>query len=110
MHDFYAMLKIMIAVSVIVFVIFISLAAWISGSIALPIITATEMLKDIAQGEGDLTKRIRVKTNDEVGEMAKWFNLFIENLKNIIADVSKSTSLVNQASDGLLKIAGESLL
>jgi len=107
MHDFYAMLKIMIVVSVIVFVIFISLAAWISGSIASPIITATEMLKDIAQGEGDLTKRIRVKTNDEVGEMAKWFNLFIENLKNIIADVSKSTSLVNQASDGLLKIAGE---
>lgn len=107
MHDFYSMLKIMFAVSTIVFMVFIGLAVWISGTLTLPIITATKMLKDIAHGEGDLTKRIDVTSHDEVGELAKWFNLFIENLRKIIVDVSKSTSSVNQASDELLIIANE---
>lgn len=106
MHDFYEMLKIMIYVSIVVFVVFISLAVWISGTLTSPIRTTTEMLKEIAQGGGDLTKRIRVTSNDEIGEMAEWFNLSIENLRKIIANVTKNTARVNQASDGLLSIAG----
>ena len=106
MHDFYTMLKIMLAVSVIVFVVFMGLALWISSSLTMPIVSATGMLREIAQGEGDLTRTITVTTNDEVGELAKWFNQFIENLRRIISDIAGTTTLVNQSSDSLLRIAG----
>jgi methyl-accepting chemotaxis protein len=53
--------------------------AIISKRIIRPIVNTSAMLKDIAQGEGDLTRRLVVESNDEVGEMAKWFNVFIEN-------------------------------
>lgn len=107
MQDFYGVLKIMLTVSIIVFVIFMGLAFWLSATLTSPIIKTTEMLKEIAQGEGDLTKRIDVHSEDEVGELAKWFNLFIENLRKIVSDISKNTALVNQSSDSLLKIAGD---
>ncbi|MCA9401257.1 MAG: methyl-accepting chemotaxis protein, partial [Candidatus Omnitrophica bacterium] len=46
-----------------------------------------ENLKDIAQGEGDLTKSIQVDTKDELGELAGWFNTFIQKLEGIICQV-----------------------
>lgn len=107
MQDFYDMLKIMFAVCVVVFSVFMCLALWISSNLTRPIITATGMLKEIAQGEGDLTRTLTVSTNDEIGDLARWFNLFIENMRRIITDISKTTTLVNQSSDSLLQIAGD---
>lgn len=107
MRDFYAMLKIMFSVSVIVFAVFISIALWLSANLTRPIIMTTEILKEIAHGEGDLTKRIKVTSNDEIGELASWFNQFIENLGKIVSDISKNTVSVNQSSDALLEIAGD---
>lgn len=62
-----------------------------------------ERLKDIAQGEGDLTKRIEIASEDEIGEVALWFNVFLEKLHNIIADVAKNTIQVAEASCEVLK-------
>ncbi len=39
-----------------------------------------ELGEDVTQGEGDLTKRIEVKSDDEIGELSKWFNTFIKKL------------------------------
>jgi len=44
-------------------------------------------LKDIAQGEGDLTVRLSSKSKDEIGELVRCFNLFIEKLQNTIKQV-----------------------
>ena len=43
---------------------------WVARRVVVPIQAAGAMLKDIAQGEGDLTRRLKVETRDEVGEMA----------------------------------------
>lgn len=107
MHDFYSVIKIMLIVSIIVFTVFTGLALWLSDRLTQPIIKTTEMLKEIAQGEGDLTKKILVTSDDEVGELAKWFNQFIENLRSIVSDISRNTDQVNLSSDSLLKIAGD---
>lgn len=107
MQDFYAVLKIMFTVSIVVFILFTGLGLYLSSKLSQPIIQTTEMLKEIAQGEGDLTKKIQVTSEDEVGELAKWFNQFIENLRSIVSDISRNTGLVNQSSDSLLKIAGD---
>lgn len=81
-----------------------------------PLDNSVEMLKDIAEGEGDLTKRLDIISNDEVGSLAKWFNSFVEKLqrmfRNIAGDVetlaSASTELAgisSQMSDGIDGIA-----
>ncbi len=70
-----------------------------------PINKAVAGLKDIAQGEGDLTMRLAVTTKDEVGELAKWFNTFIEKLQKIIAKISENTKQVNVSINELSGIA-----
>ena len=77
----------------------------ISRRITRPIITASDMLKDIAQGEGDLTRRLVVDSRDEVGEMAKWFNMFVENIQRIIGLVQQNARQVNDSSSELKTIA-----
>ncbi len=71
-----------------------------------PISETVAMLKDIAEGEGDLTKRLPVRAGDEIGEMAKWFNVFIEKLQGIIADISKKSGILDQASETLSDLSG----
>lgn len=63
------------------------------------------MLRDIAEGEGDLTKRIKVGARDEIGITAQWFNTFIEKIQTMIVAVTKKTGRLNSSSDEFLKIA-----
>jgi methyl-accepting chemotaxis protein len=60
-----------------------------------------EMLKDIAQHDGDLTKRLQLRSEDELGEMAKWFNKFVDNIHDIIATVQLNADGVASASNEL---------
>ena len=76
-----------------------------SRKIVQPINAAVAGLKDIAQGEGDLTMRLSVSTTDEVGELAKWFNLFIEKLQSIIKDISAGVQTLSASSTELAQIA-----
>ena len=53
----------------------------IAVKITRPLMTVTHELKDIAQGQGDLTSRLEVRSKDEIGELAKWFNIFLEKCR-----------------------------
>ncbi len=106
MRDFYSMLKIMLGVSLVVFAVFMALAQYMAASLTRPILTATGMLKEIALGEGDLTKTLTVSSNDEIGELARWFNQFIGNMRRVVSDISGTTASVNRSSESLLSIAG----
>ncbi len=64
-----------------------------------PIKKVTEMLKDIAQGEGDLTVRINYNNKDEVGELTKWFNVFVEKIHGLVKQVKVSIDQVGNASE-----------
>jgi len=57
-----------------------------------PINTATGMLMEISEGEGDLTKRLNVKSKDEIGDMARYFNETFENIKNLIGVIKHKVS------------------
>lgn len=63
--------------------------------------------KDIAQGEGDLTKRLKETSADEFGILAKWFNTFMAKLQVIITDLSQKSELIGGASRDLKTIAVE---
>jgi methyl-accepting chemotaxis protein len=58
-----------------------------------------DRLKDICEGEGDLTQRLPVTTRDEIGDLAKWFNVFVEKLQHIMGEIAGDTrSLAGSAT------------
>ncbi|MBF0387245.1 MAG: methyl-accepting chemotaxis protein [Candidatus Omnitrophica bacterium] len=56
-------------------------------------------LKDIAEGEGDLTKRMDDSGNDEIAAVAKWFNVFVEKIRGIIVQVKSGTLSIDAAGN-----------
>lgn len=77
----------------------VSLAA--SRSTLLRLSSMVERFKDVAEGEGDLTKRIPVTSRDEVAELAKWFNVFLDRLQNMIHSIASAANQVGSASEGV---------
>ncbi|MFA7061643.1 MAG: methyl-accepting chemotaxis protein [Pedobacter sp.] len=86
---------------VIAILIAIVCAALITRSITAPLGRMRSMIQDIAQGEGDLTKRLDASSKDELGEVSRWFNTFIEKLHGIISQISKATVEVASAATEL---------
>ncbi len=77
----------------------------IANSVSRPINRVVAGLKDVAEGEGDLTKRINVSSQDEVGDLAKWFNVFIEKMRVSIKDVADNALQLKQSSADLYDIS-----
>jgi methyl-accepting chemotaxis protein len=67
-------------------------------SITAPVNDLVDMSKDIAQGEGDLTKRIMVAGKDELGDLSTWFNMFLERLNNMVSEIKKHAANINVSS------------
>ncbi|MGV8744264.1 HAMP domain-containing protein, partial [Pseudomonas aeruginosa] len=63
------------------------------------------MLDDIAQGEGDLTRRLSSERADELGSIAKGFNTFLGKLQNMIGQVVQSVQKVSDSSEHTADIA-----
>ena len=63
-----------------------------------PLHQMTAITHDIAEGEGDLTKRVPVAGKDEINELAGWMNLFIEKLQGMMGKVAHVTDKVAAAS------------
>jgi len=78
------------------FVIFFFLTV----AITRPMNAIAHNIRDIAEGEGDLTKRVQVSSKDEIGEVGNWFNQFIDKLHNIISEVQQgSNTLAKQTQE-----------
>jgi len=69
----------------------ILLALLVSRTVTGPIKAVVDTIKDIAQGEGDLTRRLPIHGNNEIGELSEWFNTFIDKLHGIVSQVSGSS-------------------
>lgn len=78
---------------------------FVAGGIAKPVRETAERLKDVAQGEGDLTRRIDTESKDEVGEMGLWFNHFMASLQEIIIDIKSITRNLNSSSQEIDSIS-----
>lgn len=62
-------------------------AFFFARSFIKPIHNTIAMLKDVAEGDGDLTKRLDQSRKDEIGELAKWFNTFIGRLQGMMGEI-----------------------
>ena len=81
-----------------------ALAVGIAGALTLgrsitnPLREMTERLKDIAEGEGDLTQRVNMARGDEVGQLAKYFDKFVAKIHHMVTSVAHTTRQVAAAS------------
>lgn len=74
-------------------------------SVTRPILGVAHMLEDIASGEGDLTRRLAYAKQDELGQLAGWFNRFLDKLQPIIAEVKRSVQDARGTADQSAAIA-----
>ncbi|NVZ60783.1 methyl-accepting chemotaxis protein [Pseudomonas gingeri] len=82
------------------------LVIWLVGhGIARPLKQMVAMLDDIAQGEGDLTRRLTSDRADELGSIAKGFNTFLIKLQAMITQVVTSVQSVSDSSEHTADIA-----
>ncbi|MBL4810214.1 MAG: methyl-accepting chemotaxis protein, partial [Phycisphaerales bacterium] len=72
-----------------------------------PLNATIEMIKDVATGDGDLTKRLNLSRNDEIGKLGHWFDVFLSNLHGIISQLSDTTQAVASASTQIAASAEE---
>ena len=63
-----------------------------------PLLTMGKAMQDIAKGEGDLTKRLEIHSQDEFGQMASSFNQFVERIHSSIREVSSTTGRLNEVA------------
>ncbi|MFK7790421.1 MAG: DUF3365 domain-containing protein, partial [Phycisphaeraceae bacterium] len=72
-----------------------------------PIALLIARIRDIAEGEGDLTKRIEIKSDDEIGQLGTWFNAFVLKIHDTIVEVTMASSEVAAASTEIAASAEE---
>lgn len=82
--------------------IFASLTAvLVVGGIIRRINRTVERVRDISEGDGDLTARLEASENDELGELSRCFNRFVEKLQGIIAEVLRNSLRLAEAAHQL---------
>lgn len=78
-----------------------------AGRVSKPIRQAVNLLRDIAEGDGDLTKKLNVKSNDELGELAEYFNRFADKVRGIVTQIAENATTLTASSGSLTQTATE---
>ena len=86
------MLITILGIALLVLVIIAVIGVWTSGSILRPLRLMKANLDDIAAGEGDLTRRLTVSSQDELGELAGSFNRFVDKIHGLVRQIAEMTS------------------
>ena len=95
--------------TVVAVVIIIGLLGLLIRVLMQPLHTMTRAMEDIAEGEGDLTKRLRIHNHDEFGILGNAFNRFVERIHSSIREVSSATEQVNEVALRVISASNSSM-
>jgi methyl-accepting chemotaxis protein len=95
------MQKFTIILAVIALIIGAAVVFFILTRTVKPIINVADTLKDIAEGEGDLTKTVNVNSKDEVGDLAKYFNQTLDKIKKLVISIKNQALQLTQVGSDL---------
>ncbi|MDR2479873.1 MAG: methyl-accepting chemotaxis protein [Treponema sp.] len=83
-----------LVLGIIVVIVAAILLYFIISAMIKPVVSVALTLQDISEGEGDLTKTITVKSKDEVGDLAKYFNLTLDKIRKLIVTIKNQAAIL----------------
>jgi len=98
-----------IATTIAVLII-ITLLGLLIRALMQPLHVMTRAMQDIADGEGDLTRRLTIESQDEFGILGTAFNRFVERIHTSIREVSSATQQVNEVAQRVVSASNSSML
>jgi methyl-accepting chemotaxis protein len=96
--------------TVIAVVIIIALLGMLIRVLMQPLHVMTRAMQDIADGEGDLTRRLTIQNHDEFGILGNAFNRFVERIHTSICEVSSATEHVNEVALRVVSASNSSMV
>ncbi|APC18420.1 chemotaxis protein [Pseudomonas frederiksbergensis] len=92
-----------VGIAAVVLLVIAAVGLFVANTLLRPLHLMKANLDDIAAGEGDLTRRLAITSQDELGELAGSFNRFVDKIHSLVRQITEMTSqltgLVNQVSD-----------
>ncbi len=85
----------------------IGVMLFFKGTLFIPLHSLADTTKDLADGEGDLTKRLKTKNNDEIGKVTVYINKFIEKIHKTVAEVGQAAGKTKTTSQKILSSSTE---
>ncbi|MFB9215295.1 methyl-accepting chemotaxis protein [Vibrio sinaloensis] len=98
MEDSQRLMSLISVIVVVLVIIFIAGAIFLANLIARPLSLVSQGLKEISEGEGDLTKELQVKSNDETGELAGYFNAFLKAIRQLVQQISQAGQSMGESA------------
>ena len=76
----------------------------VTDAVSDPINNISDAMEDIAKGDGDLTRRLPVDSQDEIGALAGHFNLFVDRIHKMLSELSQTVSELEASSSSLMDV------
>lgn len=92
-------------VKILALIFFLYIA--LNKMISYPIEKLSERIRDLSAGEGDLTKRIEIVSNDEIGDLAKNINIFLSGINKLVIDIKNTSDKSQGISTSLAESSNE---
>ncbi|MDH4183680.1 MAG: methyl-accepting chemotaxis protein [Nitrospinota bacterium] len=78
---------------------------YLNRTVTSPLRFVVKRLQDISEGEGDLTKRMEVRSQDELGEVAYWFNRFVEQINALVKQIAENSNVLASSSEEMSNVS-----
>jgi len=101
MRDINVLMKFVIMLVSIAIVVAVIIIYLVLNSTTKPIVRVADTLKDISEGEGDLTHTVNINSKDEVGDLATYFNKTLEKIKNLVFLIKKQAGVLSDIGNDL---------
>jgi len=93
--------------TVVIVLLAVFVGVFVGRTVTRPLKTVSDLMEDIANGDGDLRKRLPAEGNDELAELGRRFNTFVIKIQETIRQVSATTDQVASAAEELSSVANE---
>jgi len=103
----YSMAVTILLVATLMVAVFVFLSIVLANSIVLPISRVAKGLQDIANGQGDLTRRLEVSGSDEIGQLAQWFNQFLDSIQSLVMEIKSRAITLNDSASYSSQLIGD---
>ncbi|MDH5938258.1 methyl-accepting chemotaxis protein [Vibrio splendidus] len=94
-----------IFMALLIAAIYTPIAAWATNKLLLPFVEVAELLQQIGKGGGDLTLRLDDSRHDEIGQIAKGYNQFVQYLSDLLKDVSNTGQQISESIQSVDRMA-----